>query len=43
MIQCDHCKEWYHGSCVNVTPTDALDIDSYICVLNAGIGRGGID
>ena len=23
MIQCDHCDVWYHGSCVNVTATDA--------------------
>jgi hypothetical protein len=31
MIQCDICQEWFHGSCVNVTPTDALDIDVYKC------------
>jgi hypothetical protein len=31
MIQCDHCNEWYHGACVNVTPTEALDIDVYQC------------
>lgn len=29
MIQCDYCKEWYYGSCVNVTATEALDIDKY--------------
>ena len=23
MIQCDYCDEWYHGSCVNITVTDA--------------------
>ena len=27
MIQCDFCDEWYHGSCVNITPTYALGID----------------
>ncbi|XP_069101562.1 uncharacterized protein [Argopecten irradians] len=27
MIQCDYCDEWYHGSCVNISATDALDID----------------
>lgn len=31
MIQCDFCEEWYHGSCVNITPTDALGIDRYKC------------
>lgn len=31
MIQCDFCSEWYHGSCVNITATDALDIDKYRC------------
>ena len=31
MIQCDHCDEWYHGSCVNITATDALDIQKYRC------------
>ena len=31
MIQCDFCEEWYHGSCVNITATDALDIDKYKC------------
>ena len=29
MIQCDFCLEWYHGKCVNVTPTDALSIDKF--------------
>lgn len=31
MIQCDYCDEWYHGSCVNITVTDALDIAKYKC------------
>ena len=31
MIQCDHCLEWYHGSCVDITPTEALDINLYKC------------
>ena len=31
MIQCDYCEEWYHGSCVDVTATDALDIDKFKC------------
>lgn len=29
MIQCDFCDKWYHGSCVNITATDALDINKY--------------
>ena len=28
-IQCDFCDEQYHGSCVNITVTDALVIDKY--------------
>jgi len=31
MIQCDYCDIWYHGSCVNVSASDALDIDKYKC------------
>lgn len=31
MIQCDFCEEWYHGSCVNITVTEALVIDKYKC------------
>ena len=31
MIQCDYCDIWFHGSCVNVAPSDALDIDKYKC------------
>ena len=31
MIQCDYCDEWFHGSCVNITVTDALVIDKYKC------------
>lgn len=31
MIQCDFCDEWYHGSCVNISATDALTIDKYKC------------
>ena len=29
MIQCDFCDEWYQGSCVNITVTDAMVIDKY--------------
>ena len=38
MIQCDRCDEWFHGACVNVTPTEALDIDQYTCP-NCGVGQ----
>lgn len=31
MITCDYCDEWYHGACVNITPTEALSIDEYKC------------
>ncbi|XP_042896884.1 histone lysine demethylase PHF8 isoform X2 [Parasteatoda tepidariorum] len=32
MIQCDSCKDWYHGSCVNVKEHESLDIEKYHCV-----------
>ncbi len=31
MIQCDFCREWYHGHCVNLTECDAELIDTYTC------------
>ena len=31
MIQCNECKEWYHGSCVSVTKEQAEAIDVYLC------------
>ena len=31
MIQCDYCDECYHGSCINITPSGALDADKYQC------------
>lgn len=31
MIQCDDCDEWYHGSCVDITASEALDIGKYRC------------
>jgi ribosomal protein L21E len=31
MIQCNECKEWYHGSCVSVTREQAEAIDIYLC------------
>ncbi|XP_035224740.1 lysine-specific demethylase 7B-like, partial [Stegodyphus dumicola] len=32
MIQCDSCKDWYHGSCVNVKEHESVDIEKYHCV-----------
>ena len=32
MIQCDRCKEWYHGNCIGITKRKARSIDTYICV-----------
>ena len=31
MIQCDDCDEWYLGACVDITPSEALNIDEYFC------------
>ncbi|KAJ3090059.1 hypothetical protein HDU96_003552, partial [Phlyctochytrium bullatum] len=31
MIQCDTCKDWYHGSCIGITEKAAKNIDSYEC------------
>ena len=31
MIQCDRCKEWYHGNCIGITKRKAKTIDTYIC------------
>ncbi|KAG0229361.1 hypothetical protein BGW41_003060 [Actinomortierella wolfii] len=27
MIQCDNCREWFHGACVNITDEDAERMD----------------
>ncbi|XP_051548965.1 lysine-specific demethylase 7B-like isoform X1 [Myxocyprinus asiaticus] len=31
MIECDICKDWFHGSCVAVEEHHAVDIDVYHC------------
>ncbi|XP_077458339.1 lysine-specific demethylase phf2 isoform X2 [Stigmatopora argus] len=31
MIECDACKDWFHGSCVGVDEDDAPDINIYHC------------
>ncbi|CAN0103108.1 unnamed protein product [Lampetra planeri] len=31
MIECDVCKDWFHGSCVGVEEHQAVDIDLYHC------------
>eukprot|EP00064_Thunnus_orientalis_P014867 superscaffoldBa00002655_g14914 len=31
MIECDICKDWFHGSCVQVEEHHATDIDVYHC------------
>lgn len=31
MIHCDHCQDWYHGSCVKVTRKQVNSQPSYIC------------
>ncbi|KAG5451025.1 CXXC-type zinc finger protein 1 [Clonorchis sinensis] len=31
MIACDRCEEWYHGDCINVTPKQAEQIETFYC------------
>merc|ERR1712083_1124710 len=31
MIGCDHCEEWYHGDCINVTEKEAKYIKKFYC------------
>ncbi|XP_011876214.1 PREDICTED: lysine-specific demethylase phf2-like isoform X3 [Vollenhovia emeryi] len=31
MIQCDVCKEWYHGGCVDLKEYVTVDLDKYHC------------
>ncbi|XP_067129038.1 histone lysine demethylase PHF8-like isoform X2 [Centruroides vittatus] len=31
MIQCDVCKDWFHGSCVDIKEHESLDIEKYHC------------
>jgi len=28
---CDHCEEWYHGDCINVSQDDASIIKKFYC------------
>ncbi|CAG7785988.1 unnamed protein product [Allacma fusca] len=31
MIQCDHCKDWFHGSCIKLQEHASHDIEKYHC------------
>ncbi|ELU14865.1 hypothetical protein CAPTEDRAFT_225898 [Capitella teleta] len=31
MIECDKCKDWFHGSCVGIHEHQASDIETYHC------------
>jgi len=31
MIGCDHCEEWYHGDCVNISEKESKYIKRYYC------------
>uniref|UniRef100_A0A2C9LBX7 PHD-type domain-containing protein n=1 Tax=Biomphalaria glabrata TaxID=6526 RepID=A0A2C9LBX7_BIOGL len=31
MIECDVCKDWFHGGCVGVQEHQAADIEIYHC------------
>jgi len=35
MIECDSCKEWFHGLCVGIASEDEADLkeqQNYICI-----------
>ncbi|SCV72176.1 BQ2448_4870 [Microbotryum intermedium] len=40
MIQCDHCSNWFHFSCVGIDDDTAAMIESYCCDICAGMGKG---
>ena len=31
MVQCDTCTEWFHGTCVGITATEALNMKMFKC------------
>ncbi|KAK3105395.1 hypothetical protein FSP39_024200 [Pinctada imbricata] len=31
MIQCEECREWYHGACVGIDEVSVKTIDLYLC------------
>lgn len=33
MISCDNCEEWYHCSCISISPATARSIKKYTCPL----------
>jgi PHD-finger len=38
MIACDTCNEWYHGSCIGISETQADRFDTYTCI-RCGVKR----
>lgn len=43
MIQCDRCEEWYHGKCVDVSPSEGEAMDKYYCPSCRAKGPGGVE
>ncbi|ORZ29533.1 hypothetical protein BCR44DRAFT_124569, partial [Catenaria anguillulae PL171] len=31
MIECAMCDGWFHGSCIGLSPQDAVNITEYFC------------
>ena len=31
MIECDHSKDWFHLTCVDLSPQEAEELDLYKC------------
>ncbi|GAA5983653.1 hypothetical protein JCM11641_000922 [Rhodosporidiobolus odoratus] len=40
MIQCEHCSNWFHFSCVNLTDDTAANIEAYTCEMCEQMGMG---
>ncbi|OAF65758.1 hypothetical protein A3Q56_06499 [Intoshia linei] len=31
MVECDRCRKWFHGQCVELTKTEADELDTFCC------------
>jgi COMPASS component SPP1 len=40
MINCDICNDWFHGTCISLEESDEPLIDTYVCPICTGQGKG---